>query len=261
MKLEVNTKFVEHGMDVLEGTETPHGVFRFGQGTIMVTPNIDKDFWQFRVQLGHGQAIVGFPKFGMIGVGFAKETNWNTNLPSNVPTERIFNHIKENKGNDAISDDDCLKAIRMVKVATTKWQAFETKKKNEKVMAMFPELRGPKGIMTYSQFRKACRVAQQAYAGDYNVVFGEKNDGKQVTFRYSFTLHNNGKGLKSAMQQLYWFLLNVGNGGDVHQYQYFGIDGANFAYNSGTVPNKWTSGLLHVHNFIVSPVRKKRQAA
>ena len=145
----------------------------------------------------------------------------------------------------------CLKAIRMVKVAASKWMAFEQQKKDEKTMAMFPEMRGANGkMLSLSQFRKACYIKQQAYAGDYNVVFGW-NDQKQE-WKYFFNLSSR-KGLREAVQNLYWFLQGVGNGSDVYQYQYYGIGGANFAYNSPTLPNKWTSGLLHVHNFIVYP--------
>ena len=83
-------------------------------GAVLVTPPIGEDWWLFRVQLSKDQAILGFPKFGTIGIGFSKEEDWNTNLPYQESTEGIFDHIKHNKGDDSISDDDCRRAIAMV---------------------------------------------------------------------------------------------------------------------------------------------------
>ena len=91
-----------------------------GGGMLMITPPVDEDYWLYRVQVGHGQAIIGFPKFCSIGVGFAKETDWNTNLPSTCETEKIWNHIKHNKGNKNIKRADCIAAIRMIQEAAEK---------------------------------------------------------------------------------------------------------------------------------------------
>lgn len=82
-----------------------------------VGPMIDEDYWAFRVRLTDKQAIVGFPKFGTIGVGFAVEEDWNTNFPYTCGTEEIYDHIEHNKGDDAITREDCLTAIRMVQDA------------------------------------------------------------------------------------------------------------------------------------------------
>lgn len=88
-----------------------------GSAVVMITPPIDPDYWAYRVKLSDTQAIVGFPKFGTIGIGFAQETDWNTNLPYTVDTEKLFQHIAENKGDDAISDDDVRQAITLVQLA------------------------------------------------------------------------------------------------------------------------------------------------
>jgi hypothetical protein len=84
---------------------------------VLITPPLDENYWMFRVKLSKSQAILGFPKFGTIGVGFAKERDWNTNLPYTCEAETIFSHIKHNKGRGNIADSDCLKAIRMVQEA------------------------------------------------------------------------------------------------------------------------------------------------
>lgn len=85
---------------------------------ILVTPAISEDFWLFRVKLnGAGQAILGFPKFFTVGIGFAKETDWNTNLPYGCTTEEIYNHIKHNKGDSKIPKARVLEAIRLVQSA------------------------------------------------------------------------------------------------------------------------------------------------
>lgn len=85
---------------------------------ILVTPAIDESFWLYKVDVSDKQAIVGFPKFGVIGIGFQHEhDNWNTNLPSDVPAEGIYNHIKCNKGDKKIPKSRCIKAIQLIKDA------------------------------------------------------------------------------------------------------------------------------------------------
>ena len=86
-------------------------------GPFLLTPPINEDYWAYRVRVGDGQAIVGFPKFMTVGIGFAKEEDWNTNLPYTSEADEIFKHIEHNKGDDAISDEDCIAAIRMVQEA------------------------------------------------------------------------------------------------------------------------------------------------
>lgn len=86
-------------------------------GGIMLTPNIDEDYWVYRVRLSETQAIVGFPKFFTVGIGFAVEEDWNTNLPYTCTTDEIFEHIKDNKGDDSISDVDVRAAIALVQAA------------------------------------------------------------------------------------------------------------------------------------------------
>ena len=86
-------------------------------GPVMITPPIDQDYWTYRVRLTHQQAIVGFPKFSTIGIGFAVEEDWNTNLPYTCDTEEIFEHIRHNKGFGLIADDDVRAAIALVQEA------------------------------------------------------------------------------------------------------------------------------------------------
>lgn len=84
-------------------------------GGIMVTPNIDEDYWLYRVPLTDDQAIVGFPKFGVVGIGFQYENDdWNLNLPSGEDAIKIYNHIRRNKGNSNISRGRCIEAILMI---------------------------------------------------------------------------------------------------------------------------------------------------
>lgn len=84
---------------------------------VLMTPPITADYWTFRVRLTARQAIVGFPKFSTIGIGFALEEDWNTNLPYTRGAEEIFKHIAHNKGDEAITREDCLDAIRMIQDA------------------------------------------------------------------------------------------------------------------------------------------------
>lgn len=86
-------------------------------GPLMLTPPIGDDYWAYRVRVGDGQAIVAFPKFFTVGIGFAKEEDWNTNLPWTCGAQEIYDHIKHNKGVESVSDEDCLQAIRMIQEA------------------------------------------------------------------------------------------------------------------------------------------------
>lgn len=96
---------------------------------IMVTPAIgDKDYWLYRVKVSNDQAIIGFPKFRTIGIGFEKEdTEEDTNLPYTCNTRTIFNHIKKNKGDDSIPDSSCIQAIQMIQEASTKYRVIPEK--------------------------------------------------------------------------------------------------------------------------------------
>lgn len=81
---------------------------------LMITPPIDENYWIYRVDLKCGQAIVAFPKFGMIGCGFAKEKDWNTNLPISCPADEIYRHIAHNKGSAKITKAECIAAIKAI---------------------------------------------------------------------------------------------------------------------------------------------------
>lgn len=78
------------------------------------TPPIDEDYWLARVDVGGGQALVAFPKFGTIGIGFAREEDWNTNLPYSCEPAEIYSHIKHNRGKAKATDDECVRAIEML---------------------------------------------------------------------------------------------------------------------------------------------------
>jgi len=104
MRVEFNSKLVEDNPSI-----------QIGRMSVMVTPAVDEDFWMMRVPVSDKQAIVLFPKFGTFGIGFQDEgDDWNTNLPYKEKTQRIYDHIKNNKGDDSISDKTCLDAIRML---------------------------------------------------------------------------------------------------------------------------------------------------
>jgi hypothetical protein len=83
-------------------------------GVIGITPDIGENYWSYRVIVGEHQAVIGFPKFGLVGVGFAVEEDWNTNLPHGTIAEELFDHIKRNKGDKTIPDELCIEAIRLI---------------------------------------------------------------------------------------------------------------------------------------------------
>lgn len=111
LKLEINQKFME------ENTE-----FKVGKSVVLVTPPLDEDYWLLRVKVSETQAVVGFPKFFTIGIGFAIEEDWNTNLPYSCDAEDIFKHISHNKGDESILDSDCVEAIKMIQAEAERIQ-------------------------------------------------------------------------------------------------------------------------------------------
>lgn len=96
-------------------------------GHFALTPALGKNYWTFRVKLSSTQAIVGFPKFGTIGIGFAVEdADYNTNLPYTCGAQQIYDHIQDNKGDDSITELSCPEAIAMVQAAAKALKASES---------------------------------------------------------------------------------------------------------------------------------------
>lgn len=114
LQLEINKDFAE-----------ANNIVNLGFARLELTPPLNEDYWLFRVKLHKDQAIVGFPKFGTIGIGFAQETDWNTNLPYTQNAEAILMHIAHNRKYDEISSEDCLEAIRMIQEAAKALQKRE----------------------------------------------------------------------------------------------------------------------------------------
>ena len=106
---------------ILEDREQPNRTPVIGP--LMVTPPISEDYWSYRVRVGDGQAVVGFPKFSTVGIGFAQEEDWNANLPFTSDAEEIYEHIEHNKGDDSIRREDCVEAIRMIQAAVKEARA------------------------------------------------------------------------------------------------------------------------------------------
>lgn len=115
---------------VLEIKEQPDttGIIPVGNShTVLLTPSIGEDYFVFRVKLSETQAILGFEKFGTVGIGFAQEEDWNSNLPYRCEAQAIFDHIKHNKGDDTIDDERVLEAIRMVQAAAHRFKGTDGK--------------------------------------------------------------------------------------------------------------------------------------
>lgn len=84
----------------------------------LMTPALDEDYWAYRVRLTDVQAVVGFPKFTTIGIGFAVEDeDWNTNLPWTVEATTIAGHIEKNAGDDTITRWDIVAAVTLIQNA------------------------------------------------------------------------------------------------------------------------------------------------
>lgn len=91
-------------------------------GCIMTTPTIGKDYWLFRVHLYKDQYLLAFPKFTTIGIGFAKEDDWNTNLPYQCDAEEIRKHIWKNRFYSAITKTQIIEAIKALQIIAKRWK-------------------------------------------------------------------------------------------------------------------------------------------
>jgi hypothetical protein len=89
----------------------------YAVGEIFMSPVVEEEYWSYRVRLSATQAVVGFPKYSGIGIGFAVEEDYNVNLPYSTHESDIFWHIIRNKGDDSIPDDDVRAAISMIRSA------------------------------------------------------------------------------------------------------------------------------------------------
>lgn len=85
--------------------------------SIAITPALDENYWSYRVVLRPDQAVVAFPKFFTIGIGFAVEDDWNTNLPFSCDAREIADHIGHNRGGESITDAEIIEAIELIQAA------------------------------------------------------------------------------------------------------------------------------------------------
>lgn len=115
MNLQINHKFIKAETEILAG----------GDVMVSLTPPRNEDYWILRVPVSDSQAIVAFPKFCVIGVGFQIEEEWfqGCDLPTGCDAQTIYDHIKKNKGDDAIPDDTCIKAIQLIKDTVAQMRA------------------------------------------------------------------------------------------------------------------------------------------
>jgi len=111
-----------------KGFEPSKDTFRVGRVVVMMTPAITEDYWIMRVKVFRNQAIVAFPKFGLIGVGFAQESDWNTNLPYQTPAERLYQHIEVNKKYKTLTKERCIEAIKMLQCACANYEKEQKEK-------------------------------------------------------------------------------------------------------------------------------------
>ena len=111
-----------------KGFEPSKDTMRVGNTVIMFTPAINEDYWIMRVKVFRNQAIVAFPKFGLIGVGFAQESDWNTNLPYQTPAERLYQHIAVNKKYKTLTKERCIEAIKMIQAACAIYEKEQKEK-------------------------------------------------------------------------------------------------------------------------------------
>lgn len=102
---------VEFNQEFKKSNDTFHN----GNSVISITPPINSSYFIYRVHLHEDQYLLAFPKFTTIGIGFAKEEDWNTNLPFSCDAEEIYNHIEHNKLYDCITKEQVIEAINLLK--------------------------------------------------------------------------------------------------------------------------------------------------
>ena len=108
----------ETTLQINEEFTTAKTDFEIGGVMLSVCPPLDADYWALRVPVTDGQAIVAFPKFSTYGIGFQHEkADWNCNLPYTCDADMIYKHISHNKGDDSISEADCIQAITTIQDA------------------------------------------------------------------------------------------------------------------------------------------------
>lgn len=73
---------------------------------VALAPGLSEDYWSYRVLLNGRQAVLGFPKFSTIGIGFAVEDDGNTNLPYTTRAIDIVSHIWHNVDSERPPDDE-----------------------------------------------------------------------------------------------------------------------------------------------------------
>lgn len=111
MGLEMNKNIVEIFEKHVQETQNAR---------ILIGGTCEEEDILFKVTLYKEQALIAFPKFTTIAIGFAvEEDDWNTNLPYTCDAEEIYNHIKVNKKYKEIKKKDCIKAIQLLQKACT----------------------------------------------------------------------------------------------------------------------------------------------
>jgi len=103
-----------NGQLVVERRGQVDRTVRFAGGAEL-TPMVGPDYWCWRVRLTETQAVVAFPKFSTIGIGFQQEEDWNTNLPHTSYADEIADHIFHNAGDPTITKEAVSRAIQLIR--------------------------------------------------------------------------------------------------------------------------------------------------
>lgn len=92
-----------------------NSIFEAGNSVVAITPDINENYWLFRVHLHKNQYVQAFPKFFTLGIGFAiEDDDWNTNLPYSSDAETIYGHIECNKKYKQITKERVVEAISLL---------------------------------------------------------------------------------------------------------------------------------------------------
>lgn len=164
--MEAKDLVLEINPELLEGDENN---FQIGNMKFIVTPPLDEDYWQFRVKVHDDQAIVGFPKMMTIGIGFAKEDNWNLNLPyKNTRAEDLYEYIKANKRYASIPDELCIKAIKMIQKVAGEMEKMERESENIIARSVVPALFDEDGKeLSKKEFKERCYIQRASRCARY----------------------------------------------------------------------------------------------
>jgi len=167
-------------------------VIQLGKGAIVMCSPGDQENYVFKVHVSEKQAIVAFSKFGSLGVAFlVEDEDGNRNLPSSSTPEKIYDWIYCNKGDDSITDETCLKAIKKIVKACRELEEINMQSTYEIAMANEDYLKGKNGkILSLAQFKETSHIGTYGRGKSKRFVIMTKYKSESGRYEYLIGVRN-----------------------------------------------------------------------